>query len=131
MQPLCWSCLSAVGVLWWNFWGCLCILSYLLWTVIFCFLFFQFVFPWSFFVVLLPYLELQVLYWIDRKRVGSLVLSLILVHLLQVSLNLIWCWQLVCCVLLLLCLGVCHKFLISLRLFNMKGVVFCQRFFQI
>jgi len=48
-------------------------------------------------------------------RVGSLVLSLILVGLLQVSLHLIWCWLLVWCILLLLCLGLCFAFLIFPR----------------
>ena len=44
---------------------------------------------------------------------GSLVLSLISVGLLQVSLYLIWCWLLVCCKLLLLSISICLEFLIS------------------
>ena len=34
IQTLCWSCLSGLGVLWWNVWGHLSILSYHLQTVI-------------------------------------------------------------------------------------------------
>ena len=68
------------------------------------------------FVVLLLWLELQALYWIDTQRVDSLVLSLILVESLQVSLHLIWRCLLVCCMLLLICLGLCLKFLIFTRL---------------
>jgi hypothetical protein len=44
-------CLSGLGVLWWNFWGHLYILSYHLQIVIFSLLPFQFIFLWPPFVV--------------------------------------------------------------------------------
>ena len=70
--PVCWSCLSAVGILWWRFWGHLSILSYHLQIVIFWLFPFQFVSPWPPPVELL-WLGLQVIYWIGREKVGSLV----------------------------------------------------------
>jgi hypothetical protein len=51
-------------------------------------------------------------------RVGILVLFLFLVGLLQASLYLIWYWLLVYCILLLLCLSMGLKFLLSLILFH-------------
>jgi hypothetical protein len=49
--PICWSCLSAVGVLLWNFWGHVIILSYHLQIMIFWLLLFQFLSLWGFLVV--------------------------------------------------------------------------------
>ena len=80
---------------------------------------FSFVSSLSPFVVLLLYLNLQVVYWIGKERMNSLVLSLILVELL--SFHLIWHWLLTCYTLLLLCLGMFLVFLISPKTFNMKG----------
>jgi hypothetical protein len=71
IQLLHWSCLSGLGVLWWNFWGYLHILSYHLQIVIFWLFPFQVVSPWSPFVVEFLWLELQVLFWIGREEVGK------------------------------------------------------------
>ena len=50
--------------------------------------------------------------------------------LLQVSLNLVWCWLLVCCILLLLCLGMGLDFLTFLRILSWRGIGFCQMLSQ-
>ena len=63
------------------------------------------------------------------KRVDNLILFLILVESLWVSLYLVWCWLLACCILPLLCL---EMFLISLfspRPLSWRGVGFCQKLF--
>ena len=51
IHPLCWSCLSSLGVLWWNFGSHLSILSYHLQIVILWLLSFQFASLWCVFVV--------------------------------------------------------------------------------
>jgi hypothetical protein len=86
----------------------------------------QFVSHCSSFVVWLPWLELQVLYWIGREKVGSLFQSLILVGLHLASHHLLGCCLLVCSRLLLLCLGVGLVFLTFPRLLLWMSVVFCQ-----
>ena len=78
-------------------------------------LIFWFVSLWCPFVVLLLQLEPQELYWIDMEEMENLDLFLILVKSLWVSLHLVWCWLLACCVLPLLCLGMFLIFLLSLR----------------
>ena len=60
-----------------------------------CLLPLQFVSSWSLLVVFL--LELQVLCWIDREWVGSLVLSLIFVECLSYS-SFNWCWLWAYCI---------------------------------
>ena len=65
-------CFSSLGSLWLNFWVHLYMLSYHLQKVIFWILLFQFVFPWSPFVVKLLCLGLQEQCWIGREKVGSL-----------------------------------------------------------
>jgi uncharacterized membrane protein len=57
--------------------------------------------------------------------------SLTLVGLLQVFLHLVWCWLLVCSILLLLCLGMGLEFLIFPRLLSWRGAGFCQCFLSI
>ena len=91
---------------------------------------FQFLSPWSHFVVVLLWLAIQVLYWIGREKVGSLVYSLILVGLLPVSLHLVWYRLLVCCILLLFCLVMGLQFLIFLCLLSWRVVGFCQMLSQ-
>jgi hypothetical protein len=70
------------------FLGWIYVLSYQLQIVILQLLF-QFLFPCFPFVVLMLWVELQVLYSIEIGRVGILALSLILEELLQVFLHLI------------------------------------------
>ena len=91
---------------------------------------FRFIFPWSPHVVLLFYLGLQGQYWRGMERVDSLDLSPILEELDRVSLRLIWCWLLACCILLLVCLGIFVFSLISPRPLSWRDVGFCQRLFQ-
>ena len=53
---------------------------------------------------LLLKLEPHVLYWIDMERVDNLVLLLITMESLDISLHLVRCWLLACCIFQLLCL---------------------------
>ena len=64
------------------------------------------------------------------KRVDSLLLFLILVEFLWVSLYLIWCWLLTCCILPLLCFSMFLVSLIFPRPLSWGGVGCCQRPFQ-
>ena len=64
------------------------------------------------------------------RRVDSLVLSLILVGLLQVSSYLFLCCPLTCYILHLLYLGMSIDFLISPIILGKRALVFYQRFFQ-
>jgi hypothetical protein len=89
------------------------ILSYHLKIVVYWLLPFQFVSPWSPFVVKLLWLELQVLYWIGREKVGSLVSPFIL----MLATGLLY--------ITLLCLGMGLEFLIFPRLLSWMGVGFC------
>ena len=50
--------------------------------------------------------------------------------LLKLSLQLGWCWLLVCCILLLICLGMGLKFLIFPRLLTWRNAEFCQMLFR-
>ena len=90
----------------------------------------QFESLWSPYVVLLILLELQALCWRDMERVESLVLFLILMESLWVSLHLIWCWQLACYILPLLCLLMFLVSLISPRPLSWRGVGFLSKAFQ-
>jgi len=64
--------LSGLGVLWWNFWGHLNILSYHLQILIFWLLPFQFVSLWLYFVVWLLRLGFWVLHWTGRREWAAL-----------------------------------------------------------
>ena len=61
---------------------------------------------------------------------GNPVLSQILVEFLLVSPHLIWCWLLLCYILLLLCLDMCHEFLISSGLEMWKGIIFYRNLYS-
>lgn len=63
-------------------------------------------------------------------KVDFPILSLILLGLLQVSLNLIWYCLWVGCILLLFCLDTSLEFLISPLLLIWRGVIFCQMLFS-
>ena len=106
------------GILWWNFCGQLSIWSYHPQIVVFLTSSFPICIPLSFSLLYMLWLGLWVQYWIGRDLEGSLVYSLILVGLLPVTLPLFWCWLQVCCILILLCLGMGHEFLIFPRLLS-------------
>ena len=63
------------------------------------------------------------------ERVDNLVLFLISVESLGVSVHLVWCWLLACCILPLLYWGMFLVSLLSLRPLSWRDVVFCQKLF--
>ena len=79
------------------------------------------------------FLTALAIFWVyfEACHLGSLVLFLILVGLLQFSLHLIWYCPLFCCTILLLCSDMDIEFLISLIILKWRGAVFWQMFSSI
>ena len=65
------------------------------------------------------------------ERLGSLIRFLNSVGLLQISLHLVWCCLLVCCILLLLYLSMSLEYLIFLRLLSWMDGEFFQMLFSV